>query len=89
MSAALNPSVRTPSLVEADVAIIGAGPAGSALATYLAREGKKVVIFERETFPRFRIGESLLPLNMQLFRELGVEAEMEKRFIRKYAANFS
>jgi len=76
-------------VVEADVAIIGAGPAGSALATYLAREGKQVLIFEREQFPRFRIGESLLPLNMQLFRELGVEAEMEKRFIRKYAANFS
>jgi flavin-dependent dehydrogenase len=75
-------------VIEVDVAIIGAGPAGSALATYLAREGKKVVIFEREQFPRFRIGESLLPLNMQLFRELGVEAEMEKRFIRKYAANF-
>ncbi len=76
------------STIEADVAIIGAGPAGSALATYLAREGKRVVIFEREKFPRFRIGESLLPLNMQLFRELGVEQEMEKRFIRKYAANF-
>lgn len=89
MSAASNPSVRNLGMVEADVAIIGAGPAGSALATYLAREGKKVIIFERETFPRFRIGESLLPLNMQLFRELGVEAEMEKRFIRKYAANFS
>jgi len=75
-------------LIEADVAIIGAGPAGSALGTYLAREGKKVIVFERELFPRFRIGESLLPLNMQLFRELGVEEEMEKRFIRKYAANF-
>ncbi|MFO0554683.1 MAG: NAD(P)/FAD-dependent oxidoreductase [Polyangiaceae bacterium] len=72
----------------ADVAVIGAGPAGSALATYLARDGRKVVIFEREKFPRFRIGESLLPLNLQLFRELGVEAELEKRFIRKYAANF-
>ncbi len=89
MPVASNPSAPAPTTVEADVAIIGAGPAGSALATYLAREGKKVVIFERETFPRFRIGESLLPLNMQLFRELGVEAEMEKRFIRKYAANFS
>ncbi|MEK7758512.1 MAG: NAD(P)/FAD-dependent oxidoreductase, partial [Pseudomonadota bacterium] len=89
MSVASNSSTHGPSHVEADVAIIGAGPAGSALATYLAREGKKVIIFERETFPRFRIGESLLPLNMQLFRELGVEAEMEKRFIRKYAANFS
>jgi len=88
MSAHAVSAKSDPQVIEADVAIIGAGPAGSALATYLAREGKKVVIFEREQFPRFRIGESLLPLNMQLFRELGVEAEMEKRFIRKYAANF-
>lgn len=71
-----------------DVAIVGAGPAGSALATYLARDGKRVAVFERERFPRFRIGESLLPLNLALFRELGVEEELEKRFIRKYAANF-
>lgn len=89
MSAVRPQPSRQHDSVDADVAIIGAGPAGSALATYLAREGKKVIIFERETFPRFRIGESLLPLNMQIFRELGVEAEMEKRFIRKYAANFS
>lgn len=86
---AIHPDPGAVAAVEADVAIIGAGPAGSALATYLAREGKQVIVFEREQFPRFRIGESLLPLNMQLFRELGVEAEMEKRFIRKYAANFS
>jgi len=88
MAAVPEQSVRQPETIEADVAIIGAGPAGTALATYLAREGRKVVIFEREQFPRFRIGESLLPLNMVLFRELGVEEEMEKRFIRKYAANF-
>lgn len=85
---ATHPIPGADTVIEADVAIIGAGPAGSALATYLAREGKTVIVFEREPFPRFRIGESLLPLNMQLFRELGVEAEMEKRFIRKYAANF-
>ncbi len=88
MSNQAPPTAREPQVIEADVAIVGAGPAGSALATYLAREGKKVVIFEREQFPRFRIGESLLPHNMPLFRELGVEEEMEKRFIRKYAANF-
>ncbi|MCC6806322.1 MAG: tryptophan 7-halogenase [Deltaproteobacteria bacterium] len=75
--------------IDCDVAIIGAGPAGTALATHLARDKKRVVIFERESFPRFRIGESLLPLNLALFRELGVEDELERRFIRKYAANFS
>lgn len=74
--------------IDVDVAIIGAGPAGTALATYLAKDGRSVAIFERETFPRFRIGESLLPLNLALFRELGVEDELEHRFIRKYGANF-
>jgi flavin-dependent dehydrogenase len=75
--------------ITADVAIIGGGPAGSACATYLARAGLKVVLFERETFPRFRIGESLLPLNLPILDELGLTEEMERRFIRKYAANFS
>jgi len=75
--------------VVADVVIIGAGPAGSAAATYLARQGLRVMLFEREAFPRFRIGESLLPLNLPILEELGLRDEMEKRFIRKYAANFS
>ena len=72
-----------------DVAIIGGGPAGSACAIYLVRAGLKVALFEREMFPRFRIGESLLPLNVPILKELGLEEEMERRFIRKYAANFS
>ncbi len=75
--------------IEADVAIIGGGPAGAAAATYLARAGRNVLVFERERFPRFRIGESLLPLNLPILCELGVSEEMERRFIRKYAANFS
>lgn len=80
---------RPTSTLEVDVAIIGGGPAGSACATYLARAGLKVALFEREAFPRFRIGESLLPLNLPILDELGLTEEMEKRFIRKYAANFS
>jgi len=79
----------TPETLAIDVAIIGAGPAGTASAIYLARAGLKVALFERELFPRFRIGESLLPLNLPILKELGLEAEMERRFIRKYAANFS
>ncbi len=75
--------------IRADVAIIGGGPAGAAMATYLAREGLNVVVFEREKFPRFRIGESLLPLNLPILRDLGVADEMEERFIKKYAANFA
>jgi len=72
-----------------DVAVVGAGPGGSAMASYLAKAGKKVIMFEREKFPRFHIGESLLPHNIPLLEELGLGEEMEKRFIRKYAANFS
>ena len=81
--------VSRPETLTVDVGIIGAGPAGSACAIYLARAGLKVALFERETFPRFRIGESLLPLNVPILKELGLEEEMERRFIRKYAANFS
>ena len=44
-----------------DVAIIGGGPAGSTAGTLLARDGRRVVILEKEKFPRFRIGESMLP----------------------------
>jgi flavin-dependent dehydrogenase len=83
------PAAPRSDVLEADVAVIGGGPSGSATATYLARAGYRVVLFEREPFPRFRIGESLLPLNLPILKELGLEAEMEKRFIRKYAANFS
>lgn len=79
---ASNPQIR------ADVVVIGGGPGGTTAATYLARAGHKVILFEREQFPRFKIGESLLPLNMPILAELGVMPEMERRFIRKYAANF-
>ncbi|MFN3341365.1 MAG: FAD-dependent oxidoreductase, partial [Flavobacteriales bacterium] len=44
-----------------DVAIIGGGPTGSTIASLLARDGHKVVVFEKEKFPRDHVGESLLP----------------------------
>lgn len=89
--AARRPAPMNPESNEmnADVAIIGGGPAGSATATRLARAGLKVVLFERERFPRFRIGESLPPLNLPILYDLGLKDEMERRFIRKYAANFA
>ena len=83
-----DPDSRANSL-SADVAVIGGGPSGSATAIYLARAGLKVILFEREQFPRFRIGESLLPLNLPILEELGLAGEMDRRFIRKYAANFA
>ncbi|MEP6810085.1 MAG: NAD(P)/FAD-dependent oxidoreductase [Chthoniobacterales bacterium] len=68
-----------------DVAIIGGGPAGSTAATLLARAGRRVVIVEREKFPRFHIGESLLPFSMKAFRRLGVlEKFQDAGFLEKF-----
>ena len=50
-----------------DVIIIGGGPVGATVATLLARNGHKVIVFEREKFPRDHVGESLLPFCYGLF----------------------
>ena len=54
---------RSPEFV--DVLIIGAGPAGAVAAGLLCRQGRQVLMLEREMFPRFSIGESLLPQSME------------------------
>jgi FADH2 O2-dependent halogenase len=70
-----------------DVGIIGGGPAGSSLAAYLARAGAKVVVFERERFPRPHVGESLVPSSTRVFADLGFLPVMEQaRFPHKYGA---
>ena len=68
-----------------DVAIIGGGPAGSTTAALLARAGRRVIVFEREKFPRFHIGESLLPFSMKAFTRLDLhEKFLRAGFLKKF-----
>src|SRR3954447_2445012 len=68
-----------------DVAIIGGGPAGSTAATLLARERRRVIVLERDKFPRFHIGESLLPFSMKAFTRLGLHEKFKRAgFLEKF-----
>src|SRR5438270_1602560 len=67
-----------------DVAIIGGGPAGSTAATLLAQAGRRVIVLEREKFPRFHIGESLRTFSMQVFDRLGVREKLDRTFLPKF-----
>lgn len=72
---------------QADVVVIGGGPAGSAVSTMLARGGWRVVLLERERFPREHIGESLLPASMPILEELGaLPAVQAEGFLPKWGA---
>jgi flavin-dependent dehydrogenase len=72
-----------------DVIIIGGGPGGSTAAAFLRQAGLEVVIFEREEYPRFHIGESLLPASMPIFKETGFyETLAAGEYIEKYGARF-
>src|SRR4051794_34781465 len=73
---------------ELDVVVIGGGPGGSTAAALLAQRGRRVVVLEQQRFPRFHIGESLLPSSAPVLAMLGVTEEMDRRFIRKYSARF-
>ena len=68
-----------------DVAIIGGGPAGSVAAALLARAKRRVIVLERDKFPRFHIGESLLPFSMQAFTRLGLHEKFARAgFMEKF-----
>src|SRR5437870_9892855 len=72
-----------------DVAIIGGGPAGSTAAALLARAGRRVIVLEREKFPRFHIGESLLPFSMKAFTRMDLhEKFLRAGFMKKYGGEF-
>ena len=74
---------------ETDVVVIGGGPAGSTASTLISQRGFKVDLFERERFPRFHIGESLIPQTYWVLERLNMLKKMTgSHFVKKYSVQF-
>jgi flavin-dependent dehydrogenase len=72
-----------------DTIVIGAGPSGSAAAALLAEKGFRVLVLERDKFPRYHIGESLLPFTYFPLKRLGLIDRMrQSEFVKKYSVQF-
>jgi flavin-dependent dehydrogenase len=81
-----SPGSRIP---DPDVVVIGGGPAGSTVSTLLAKQGLAVQLFERERFPRFHIGESLIPETYWVLKQLDMLPKMQQsQFVKKYSVQF-
>ena len=69
--------------------VIGGGPAGSTVSTLIAQQGPRVALFERERFPRFHIGESLIPETYWVLKRLNMLPKMQASpFVKKYSVQF-
>lgn len=72
-----------------DVIVIGGGPAGATAATLIAQQGHRVQLFERDKFPRFHIGESLIPETYWVLKRLNMLPKMKaSHFVKKYSVQF-
>jgi flavin-dependent dehydrogenase len=72
-----------------DVVVIGGGPAGATVSTLVAQAGRRVQLFERDRFPRFHIGESLIPETYWVLKRVGMLSKMQRsHFVRKYSVQF-
>src|SRR6266545_3999959 len=84
-----NPKRDTVSGGDPDVVVIGGGPAGSTVSTLLAQQGCRVQLFERERFPRFHIGESLIPETYWVLKRLNMLSKMHQSpFVKKHSVQF-
>ena len=84
-----NVSMRESRVPNPDVVVIGGGPAGSTVSTLLAQQGCRVQLFERERFPRFHIGESLIPETYWVLKRLNMLPKMQQsHFVKKYSVQF-
>ena len=82
-------SLSTPASSQSDVIVIGGGPGGSTVSTLIAKAGHQVELFEREHFPRFHVGESLIPHTYHVLERLDMLPKMKaSRFVKKYSVQF-
>ncbi len=76
-------------MLDPEVVVIGGGPAGATASALIAERGRRVLLYERERFPRFHIGESLIPETYWVLQRLGMLEKMKRsHFVKKYSVQF-
>src|SRR6266404_6257385 len=84
-----SPSIATRAMRDYDAIVIGGGPSGSTAAAVLAAKGRRVVLIEKEKFPRYHIGESLMPYCYFPLERIGVIEQIKaSHFPRKFSVQF-